>query len=54
MFATSIGDFFLDFLLVGGCLLFFAVKILGTLDEDGAIKQKANEGLAAWITRWLK
>jgi len=54
VFATNIGDFFLDFLLVGGCLLFFAVKILTTLDDDGAIKNRANESLAAWITRWLK
>jgi hypothetical protein len=54
LFATTLGEHFFNLMLAMFLLVAFAVKILTTIDDDGEIKKKANEGLAAWITRWLK
>jgi hypothetical protein len=54
LFATTLGEHCFNLMLAMFLLLFFAFKILTVLDDDGEIKKKANEGIAAWITRWLK
>lgn len=53
-FGESIGEYLWFTFLAGCVLLFVAVKIIAVIDDDGEIKKTANEGLAAWITRWLK
>ena len=53
-FADSFGDLLIT-LLIGGCLLvFFVVKIVAAVDDDGEIKKTASEGFAACIKRLFK
>ncbi len=54
LIATTLGEHFVNLMLAMFLLLFFIFTILTAIDDDGEIKKKANEGLAAWITRWLK
>ena len=54
LFATTLGEHFFNLMLAMFLLLFFAFKILTALDDDGEIKKTASQGLASWITRWLK
>jgi hypothetical protein len=54
LFATTMGEHFFHLMLAMWLLLFFVFKIITAIDDDGAIKKTANEGIAAWITRWLK
>jgi hypothetical protein len=35
-------------------LLFCLFKLLGSVDDDGEIKDTASKGLAAWFERWVK
>ncbi len=54
LFAATLGEHCFNLMLALFLLLAFAFKILTAIDDDGAIKKTANEGIAAWITRWLK
>jgi hypothetical protein len=53
-FDSSIGGYFCSLLIVAWLFVLLAAKLFTTIDDDGEIKTKANEGLAAWIRRWLK
>ncbi len=54
LFAATLGEHCFNLMLAMCLLLAFVVKILTAIDDDGEIKKKANEGIASWITRWLK
>lgn len=54
LFANIIGDFFFYGFLLFCFALAMLKKILVALDEGGEIKQKANEGIAQLIQRYLK
>ncbi|MGH7173465.1 MAG: hypothetical protein ACRELG_24550 [Gemmataceae bacterium] len=53
-FGETVGEYLWFTFLAGWVLRFVAVKIIAAIDDDGAIKKTANEGLAAWTTRWMK
>ncbi len=54
LFATTLGEHLFNLMFALFLLLFFVVKILTALDDDGEIKKTASQGVASWITRWLK
>ncbi len=45
LFADTIGDHLINLLMVGCLLMFFVVKIVAAVDDDGEIKKTASEGL---------
>jgi hypothetical protein len=51
---SSFNEFAFNFMLVMGLFLFVIVRIVKTVDDDGAIKDQASKGVASWIERWLK
>ncbi len=50
----SIGEHFICFLLATWLLCYLAYKIFTTVDDDGSLKKKANEGIASWFERLFK
>ena len=53
-FDSTIGGYFCSLAITALLFVLLAAQLFTTIDDDGEIKTKANEGLAAWIRRWLK
>lgn len=54
LLATSMGEHAFYVLLAAFALVWIAFKAIAIVDDGGEVKKTANEGLAAWIRRWLK
>jgi len=54
LFADTIGEHLINLLIVGGLLVFFVVKIVAAVDDDGEIKKTASEEFAECIKRLFK
>ena len=54
MGADSFGGYLCQLVVVGAVLLFVAVKLLRTIDDDGSVKKTAKGGFAACIERLFK
>lgn len=54
LLATSFQEIAFNLALTIFLLLFCLIKLLGSIDDDGEIKNSASKGLAAWIERWMK
>jgi hypothetical protein len=51
LFATTIGEHAIWVFFAAWALVLIAIKIIGTIDDDGQVKKTANERLAEWIRR---
>ena len=54
LFATTIGEHAFYVFLAMCALVWIAFKVVVIADDDGEVRKTANDGLAAWIRRWLK
>jgi hypothetical protein len=54
MFATSIGEHALGVLFAMAVLMYFAFKLLTTIDDDGEIRKTAKAGFAQRFSKLFK
>jgi hypothetical protein len=48
------GNWLIDLMIGGGILVYFVVKVVGTVDGDGEIGKTTSEGIIACISRLFK
>ena len=54
LFATTFGDHLFGSVVFGMIFLGWLFKTISSIDDDGEVKETANEGITRLIGRWLK